>query len=109
MNKYIYIFIISIIFTNDNINDKEKDFNWKLNVIPIVGQINNQKYLKGILLGSMQAYSGYKLSNYNNSNQIGKRNTYAWWILGLYFYGIIDAYVDSNLKNFPKNNKKDDR
>ena len=45
---------------------------------------------------------------YNNNEQIAKRNTYALWSLGLYFYGIIDAYVDYNLKNFPKENNDND-
>ena len=44
----------------------------------------------------------------NNTDQIAKRNTYAWWIISLYFYGIIDAYVDYSLKNFPHENKKEE-
>ena len=71
-------------------------------------EINNGKYIKGLLLTSLQGYSIYKFSDYNKNNQISKRNTYAWWILGLYFYGVIDAYVDSSLKNFPNNEKKDE-
>ena len=45
-----------------------------------------------------------------SNDKISKRNTYAWWFLGLYFYGIIDFYVDYNLKNFPNelDNKKEE-
>jgi len=83
-----------------------KDIDNKINFIPIVGQIENKKYIKAVLLGSAMFYSTYKYVDYSNNNKISKRNTYAWWILGLYFYGIIDAYVDGHFKNFPK--KKDE-
>ena len=83
-----------------------KDIDNKINFIPIVGQIENKKYIKAVLLGSAISYSTYKYIDYSKNNKISKRNTYAWWILGLYFYGIIDAYVDGHFKNFPK--KKDE-
>jgi len=83
-----------------------KDIDNKINFIPIVGQIENKKYIKAVLLGSAMSYSTYKYVDYSNNNKISKRNTYAWWILGLYFYGIIDTYVDGHFKNFPK--KKDE-
>ena len=67
-----------------------------------------KKYLKASILAGMQSYAIYKFIGYNNNEQIAKRNTYAWWSLGLYFYGIIDAYVDYNLKNFPKENNDND-
>ena len=109
MYKYVCILVISIIFSNNSIQNEEQKnkFDWKLNLIPFVGQIKNDQYIKGGILASLQAYSFYKFSNYNESNQIAKRNTYAWWMLGLYFYGIIDAYVDHSLKSFPKNYKNE--
>ena len=36
------------------------------------------------------------------------RNTYAWWLQGLYFYGVVDAYVDYSLNNFPKTDQNKD-
>ena len=42
--------------------------------------------------------------NYKDLNKIGMRNTYAWWIIGIYFWSILDAYVDAQLSTFP--NKK---
>ena len=106
MCKWIYIVIFSILFA-DTTNTNQEKFNWKLNLIPLAGQIKNKKYIKGGILGTLQAYSLYKFSYYNQDNQIAKRNTYVWWIFGLYFYSMIDAYVDYNLKNFPKINKKE--
>ena len=78
--------------------DKKK---WKPSLIPAIGQIKNKKYLKAGVLAFAQSYSVYKSLEYHGDDKISKRNTYAWWFLGLYFYGIIDSYVDYNLKNFP--------
>ena len=102
MSKIIYVCIFSIIFSSIAISDEnQKKFDWKINSIPIVGQIVNKKYVKAGLLIAADSYAIYKFLDYYNSNQIGKRNTYAWWILGLYFYGIIDAYIDYQLNTFP--------
>ena len=73
MNKYIYLFIISIIFSNDSFNSEQKKIDWKINLIPLVGQINNEKYIKAGLLASCQAYSFYKFSDYSKNDQISKR------------------------------------
>jgi hypothetical protein len=98
---YKYLLIVIFVFSLCLGETKAKQFNWTYNLIPTVGQLNNGKYLKAVVLGSSQVYSFSKFSHYNDSKQIPKRNTYAWWLLGLYFYGIIDAYVDYSLKNFP--------
>ena len=109
MNKlfFIIIFSFSFLFCDDQKVSENKKKR-KINVIPILGQIQNEEYLKASVLAGMQSYAIYKFIDYNNNEQIAKRNTYAWWSLGLYFYGIIDAYVDYNLKNFPKENNDND-
>ena len=33
-----------------------------------------------------------------------KRNKYAWWCAGIYFIGMLDAYVDAHLYYFPSEN-----
>jgi len=103
MNKYIILFLLCFILPSPN-NSK---FDWKTNLIPIVGQIKNKKYIKAGVLAGAQIYASNKFLIHNNKDQIAKRNTYAWWIISLYLYGIIDAYVDYNLKNFPRENKKE--
>ena len=103
MNKYIILLLLYLIFPSEN-NTK---FDWKTNFIPILGQIKNEKYIKAGILAGSQIYAVNKFSFHNNKDQIAKRNTYAWWIVSLYLYGIIDAYVDYNLKNFPNENKKE--
>ena len=105
MNKWIYFIIFSVLVA-DSTNTEHKKFDLKLNLIPCVGQIKNEKYVKAGILASLQSYSVYNFSNYNKKGQIGKRNTYGWWSLGLYFYGIIDSYVDHHLKGFPSNKKQ---
>ncbi len=105
MNKWIYFIMFSVLVA-DSTTTIHKKFDWKLNLIPCVGQIKNEKYVKAGILASLQSYSIYKLSDYSKKEQIGKRNTYAWWSLGLYFYGIIDSYVDYHLRQFPSTKKQ---
>ena len=96
---FIIFFSISFIFSN-NLQEKSEE-KWKVNLIPGIGQIKNKKYIKAALLFLSQSYSIYKCLEYNSDHKIAKRNTYAWWFVGLYFYGIIDSYVDYSFKDFP--------
>ena len=43
----------------------------------------------------------HKFNDYNKRDKIANRNTYFWWIAGLYIMSIIDAYVDAHLSTFP--------
>ena len=104
MNKYIILLLLYFVLPSE-VNPK---FDWKINLIPIVGQIKNEKYIKAGLLSGAQFYASNKFLIHNDKDQIAKRNTYAWWIISLYFYGVIDAYVDYSLKNFPTENKKEE-
>ena len=36
----------------------------------------------------------------NKTRYLQKRNKYAWWVIFLYFYGMIDALVDAHLSPF---------
>ena len=79
---------------------------WKLSLIPGMGQLYNEKYVKSVAFILGGAYAYHKRSEFVSSGQIGKRNTYSWWLFGLYVWGILDAYVDAQLSTFPstKNN-----
>ena len=103
--------LFSILMAQDTQIDSTKIKNpnvaWKLSLIPGMGQLYNERYVKSgafILAGT---YAYYKRSEFALSGQIGKRNTYSWWLFGLYVLGILDAYVDAQLSTFPavKNNK----
>ena len=50
----------------------------------------------------------YKFNDYHKQgNELGKRNTYAWWVIGLYIMSILDAYIDAHLSTFPTEKNKD--
>ena len=36
-----------------------------------------------------------------DEGRIGLRNTYAWWVFGLFVWNILDSYVDAQLSTFP--------
>ena len=73
----------------------------KLGFIPGLGQLYNGKYLKsiGFVVGEYFAITRY--NEFKEQNRIGLRNTYAWWIIGLYVWNILDSYVDAQLSTFP--------
>ena len=105
MNKYVILLLLCFIFSDDT----KDTFDWKTNLIPVVGQIKNKKYLKAGILAGSQFYATKKFMFHNSKDQIAKRNTYAWWVVLLYLYGILDAYVDYNFKNFPKQKSKEEK
>ena len=83
-------------------------------IIPGGGQIYNGKLVKGVTIMGLEAlaikswfqnskiYSDYDTGNYllKKSRYLTKRNKYAWWVIFLYFYGMIDAIVDAHLSPF---------
>ena len=69
-----------------------------------MGQLYNGKYLKSFGTIATEYFAIEKFIYYKDLNKIGMRNTYAWWIIGIYFWSILDAYVDAQLSTFP--NKK---
>tara|TARA_Y100000758_G_C15748098_1_gene311029 strand:- start:58 stop:435 length:378 start_codon:yes stop_codon:yes gene_type:complete len=74
---------------------------WKLSAVPGLGQLYNGKYIKAIGFVAAE-YTAVNLFNeYKKTSLIGLRNTYAWWIIGLYVWNILDAYVDAQLSTFP--------
>ena len=103
----IIFFLISIVISqNEGYSDSTKIRNpqiaWKLGFVPGLGQLYNGKYLKsvGFLAGEYIAVKNF--NKYKKINHIGLRNTYAWWIIGLYVWNILDSYVDAQLSTFPE-------
>ena len=74
---------------------------WKLSLIPGLGQLYNGKLLKamGFLGGEYFAVRGF--IKFRDAQHIGLRNTYAWWVFGLFVWNIMDAYVDAQMSTFP--------
>lgn len=83
-------------------------------VIPGGGQIYNGKLIKGLTIMTLEVmalqlwrensdiYSGYDSGDYRlaKGRYLEKRNKYAWWVVFLYFYSMIDAMVDAHLSPF---------
>ena len=74
---------------------------WKLGFIPRLGQLYNGKYLKAFGFVAAEYIVLSRFNEFKNDESIGHRNTYAWWIFGLYIWSILDAYVDAQLSTFP--------
>ena len=82
--------------------------------VPGGGQIYNGKLLKGLTflglevlamqswLDNSKIYSDYDSGDYplQKHRYLEKRNKYAWWIIFLYFYSMVDAMVDAHLSPF---------
>ena len=107
----IIIFFFSVIFSqNDGYVDSTKVRNpklaWKLALIPGVGQLYNGKYLKAFGTMGVEYFAIDKFNHYKALEKIGMRNTYAWWIFGLYIWNLLDSYVDAQLSTFPKKKLK---
>ncbi len=83
-------------------------------IIPGGGQAYNGTWLKmiGIVAMEIYCYNQFILNrdradNYDSSmplpqsRYVEKRNKFAWWVVGTYFYGMVDAFVDAHLSSFP--------
>ena len=107
MNNYkfllslLFSFIISQDTMIDSISVKNPSIAWKMSLLPGMGQIYNEKYIKSTLFLSSISYAYLKKSEYSLESKVARRNTYSWWIFGLYVWGILDAYVDAHLSTFP--------
>ena len=74
---------------------------FRLGFIPGLGQFYNEKFIKAIGFVASEYLAISRFNKYKELNNIGLRNTYTWWIIGLYVWGILDAYVDAQLSTFP--------
>ena len=74
---------------------------WKLSAIPGFGQLYNGKYVKAIGFMGAEYFAVSRLLILKDENRIGLRNTYAWWVFGLFVWNMLDAYVDAQLSTFP--------
>ena len=74
---------------------------WKLGVIPGMGQLYNGRYLKAIGFIGAEYFAVNRFIELKNENKIGLRNTYGWWVFGLFVWNMLDAYVDAQLSTFP--------
>ena len=109
--SFLFVFLASFLFSSDDkISEKElleykdPDLAWKLSIIPGLGQVYNEKYLKGSLIFLSELSLVNNISIY--STDIAMRNRLIWLSIGLYVYNIIDAYIDAELNTFDKIDKE---
>ena len=74
---------------------------WKIGFIPGLGQLYNGKYFKSIGFIGAEYYAVTRFIGLKEEGNIALRNTYAWWIFGLFVWNILDSYVDAHLSTFP--------
>jgi len=88
-----------------------------LGLIPGGGQLYNGKWFKALLVVAAEGYLAYNFIRnrdfYNNYDEydpplpknknayMQERNKYAWQVLFVYIFGLIDGYVDAHLSSFP--------
>ncbi len=107
MKYWIIIFITFSISTSqeseyiDSTKVRNPGLAWKLGVIPGMGQLYNGKYIKAIGFMSADYFAVSRLIELKTENRIGLRNTYGWWVFGLFVWNMLDAYVDAQLSTFP--------
>jgi hypothetical protein len=107
MNYWIVILFAFSICTSeelgyvDSTKVKNPSMAWKLGVIPGLGQIYNEKYVKAIGFMGAELFVVSRFIELKEANKIGLRNTYAWWTFGLFVWNMLDAYVDAQLSTFP--------
>ena len=74
---------------------------WKLSIIPGLGQLYNGKFIKAVGFAGAEYIAIDHFIESRNANKIGSRNTYAWWIFGIFVWNVFDAYVDAQMSTFP--------
>ena len=85
----------------DSTKVRNPELAWKLGVIPGMGQLYNGKYIKAIGFMGAEYFAVSRFIELKHENRIGLRNTYGWWIFGLFVWNMLDAYVDAQLSTFP--------
>ena len=120
MNQKIFLFFILLISSaclfaknadsSKNITRKKTPYF----LVPGAGQIKNKKWIKSfVILGAEAAainhwsknaliYKEFDENKYDlpQNRYLDKRNKYAWWIVIIYFYSMIDAVVDNHFFDF---------
>ena len=105
-----YIIIITFVFSlalsqsskySDSTKVRVPSYAWKLSFIPGLGQIYNREYLKAAAFIGSEYWAVSRFIEFKNEGRIALRNTYAWWIFGLFVWNVLDSYVDAHLSTFP--------
>ena len=108
------VFVTAQVTKTDSTLIKNPKTAFYLSAIPGAGQLYNGKLLKGSLVLALESaaiYSWFENAkiyrDYDfmdkplpKNRYLEKRNKYAWWVIFIYFYSMIDAMVDAHLSPF---------
>jgi len=114
LSFFLNIFISAQVTETDSTLIKNPKTAFYLSAIPGAGQLYNGKLLKGSLVLALESAAMYSwlenaeiYRNYDSTDKplpknryLEKRNKYAWWVIFIYFYSMIDAIVDAHLSPF---------
>ena len=114
LSFFLNVFITAQVTKTDSTLIKNPKTAFYLSAIPGVGQLYNGKLLKGSLVLALEAAAMYSwfenaeiYRDYDSIDKplpknryLEKRNKYAWWVIFIYFYSMIDAMVDAHLSPF---------
>ena len=114
LSFFLNVFITAQVTKTDSTLIKNPKTAFYLSAIPGAGQLYNGKLLKGSLVLALEAAAMYSwfenaeiYRDYDSVDKplpknryLEKRNKYAWWVIFIYFYSMIDAMVDAHLSPF---------
>ena len=114
LSFFLNVFITAQVTRTDSTLIKNPKTAFYLSAIPGAGQLYNGKLLKGSLVLALEAAAMYSwfenaeiYRDYDSVDKplpknryLEKRNKYAWWVIFIYFYSMIDAMVDAHLSPF---------
>ena len=114
--KMVKIFLLLILVSDEQYKSPQKAIILST-LLPGGGQFYTGHYIKGgVIAGGeifslMKAYSlykdakGYSVSSSERDSLMRESFSYAFWFLGIWFYSVLDAYVDAHLYNFDEKAK----
>ena len=114
LSFFLNVFITAQVTKTDSTLIKNPKTAFYLSAIPGAGQLYNGKLLKGSLVLALETAAMYSwfenaeiYRDYDSVDKplpknryLEKRNKYAWWVIFIYFYSMIDAMVDAHLSPF---------
>ena len=114
LSFFLNVILIAQVTKTDSTLIKNPKTAFYLSAVPGGGQLYNGKLLKGSLVLALESFAIYSwLENAKiyrdyetvdkplpKNRYLEKRNKYAWWVIFIYFYSMIDAMVDAHLSPF---------
>tara|TARA_Y100000817_G_scaffold191035_1_gene149215 strand:+ start:413 stop:775 length:363 start_codon:yes stop_codon:yes gene_type:complete len=107
----IFLFFFAYANESDSLIQKNSNDLWKISLFPqfnmaSIGQLQNDKPLKALALTGMKIYWLDEFKIAQKAMNLSNRSRAFWWFLFLYFYTVIDASFDEEMKSFPDDKYK---